>query len=83
MTKYYKYIFRNGDGTTARNHTHRTRASVFWTSWNKILVIIGIGVIALIVAITIANNHSNMTVLVILFIRLISFYNFFIINYSY
>ena len=66
MTKYYKYNFRNGDATTTRKHTNRARANEFWSSWKNILVIIGIGVIALIVGITIANNHSDMKVLVII-----------------
>ena len=68
MTKYYKYIFRNGDATTTRKHTNRIRASEFWYSWKNVLVIIGIGVIALIVGITFAYNYnSNMSVLVSLY----------------
>ena len=66
---YYKFFLRNGNSTTTRMHTNRTRANGFWCSLKNVLVIIGIGVIALIVGITFAFNYnSNMSILVIVFI---------------
>ena len=65
---YYKFFLRNGNSNTTRMHSNRTRANGFWCSLKNVLVIIGIGVIALIVGITFAYNYnSNMSVLVSLY----------------